>query len=154
MKNGFLSTLKAIYSRQGYFFIAMNILCFIVIFFVLDEKTGGSILMRIFTFLTCIVIGGLLGMFWSRNKKGNRIQAFRNAAGTFLVFYTFIMWSYNGYKPTHDRANGSSATEACTCTWCGGSGETGSGGQSAAQVRRTGNGLGNSCMTCGGDGKA
>lgn len=50
-----------------------------------------------------------------------------------------------------DNSDGSSS-DCVTCYWCGGRGEVGYDGESEAQFRRTGMGLGNPCLTCNGDG--
>lgn len=153
--NGFMGILKQVYAKDAYVFLGLNLFAFIIIFFVLDEKTGGGIGMRIFSFLFCTVVGGLLGMWWSRKREGNVVSWFRYGAGTLLLFATLIMWANNGYVPSSNNYNsgGSSSSGDCTtCSWCGGRGVVGYAGESEEQVRRTGNGLGNPCITCGGDG--
>jgi hypothetical protein len=52
-----------------------------------------------------------------------------------------------------DYQNDSNSKNKVDCTWCGGVGSVGYAGESEAQVRRTGMGLGNKCIRCKGSGK-
>lgn len=57
-------------------------------------------------------------------------------------------------NPVHPkrRGGGPMPSNCITCNWCGGHGQVGIAGESVEQVNRTGMGLGNPCITCGGDG--
>jgi len=89
------SPLQDAYSKKSYIFLSINVFCFIIIFFVLDESTGGSFLMRVFSFLFCTIIGGLFGIYWSRKREGGTEYWYKIGAGTLLMMFTLIAWSNN-----------------------------------------------------------
>lgn len=145
---------KKVYTK-AFLFWGVQAFAFIIIFFVLDEKTGGGFFSRLFSFLFCVLLGGGLAAYWAKKSEGDSVVAFRRGAGTFLMCVTLLLWSNNGYKPTYSSnstSSSSGSSDCITCHWCGGRGEVGYAGESEAQVRRTGMGLGNPCITCNGDG--
>lgn len=125
--NKLLELLKKAYSKNSYIFLGVNLFCFIIIFFVLDKNTGGGIGTRIFTFLFCSIIGGFLGMWWSRKREGDVLSWYKYGAGTFLVIFTLITWSGNGlydengnyHSPNSGYSSGSSSSGQHNCGFCG-----------------------------------
>jgi hypothetical protein len=107
--------IKQVYSPPAYIFIGINILAFVVLFFVLSSAIGG-IGMKIFTFAFCIVVGGLLGVRWSMKKNADEIAYFRGGAGTLLVMVVGLAWMNDGYTP---KFSSSSTAEDHTCIQCG-----------------------------------
>jgi hypothetical protein len=105
--NKILSILKSIYSKNGYIFIGINIFSFIIIFFILNEDIGGGIFMRLFAFLFCSIVGGLLGVWWSRKEEAAIVSGFRRGAGTFLILFTLLMWSNNNYVSPYGNSSNS-----------------------------------------------
>lgn len=91
-----LKFIKKIYTR-AYLFWAVNAFSITIIFFVLNKHTGGGFFLRLFAFFFCLIVGGLLGMFWSIKRKTDAIKSFRIASGTFLMIFSLLMWSNNKY---------------------------------------------------------
>lgn len=127
---------------KAYLFWAVNLFSFIIIFFVLNEKTGGSFLSRVYVFLLCTIIGGLIGMGFSSHDETAKVKGFRRGAGTLLIFLTLIQWSTNDYTPSHSSSYSSS--EGHSCGECGssfpGNGWSTSGGEQFQQSSWTGYG--------------
>ena len=140
--NRIVNFIKTIYTR-AYLFWAVNIFCFIIIFFVLNEKTGGGIGGRIFAFLFCLIVGGFLGMYWSIKRNGDKIKWFRYGAGTFLMFFTLLMWSNNNYKSPYRKSAKIYSSSSYSCPHCDGSGN---------RINNLTGQYGD-CSSCGGDGK-
>lgn len=146
MNNNITNFFKSVYSK-AYLFIGVQTFAFIIIFFVLDAKTGGSFLVRVFTFLFCILIGGGLAVLWSRKNQSDPVVSFRRGAGTLLMFFTLIAWSNNGYiAPAPKNVNTYSTdsnSQNYTCPHCDGNG---------VRMNNLTGQLGD-CSSCGGDGR-
>ena len=112
-----LDDLKEIYSKKHYIFLTINVLCFIVFIFVINEDTGGGLFSRLIGFLVCVAIGGLIGRFIGGKEEGSgkewRIKGFIGGGATLLIFVTIIMWSNNNYVPS------SGGRSSNTCSHCG-----------------------------------
>ena len=100
-----LEFFKKVYTK-AYVFWGVQLFAFIIIFFVLDDKTGGGFFSRVFTFLFCVLVGGGLTSYWARKNDGDKVVSFRRGAGTFLMLSTLLLWANNGYKPA--SSNGGS----------------------------------------------
>lgn len=96
--NNLIAFFKAVYNK-AYLFIGVNIFALVIIFFFLDQKTGGGFMMRVFTFLFCLLVGGGLGAYIAKKNNGNPVKTFRRAGGSFLMFMTLLLWMNSGYKP-------------------------------------------------------
>ncbi len=118
----FIELLKAIYSKSAYLFLGINVFAIIIIFFVLDKKTGGGFGARIFTYLFCVILGGLIGVWASRNNSNAQeifVNGFRRGAGTLLVISTLLLWSNNGYKPGYSPSGSPNSSGRHDCGYCG-----------------------------------
>ena len=67
----------------------------------LDEKSGGSIFSRILVFLLCTIVGGFLGIYWSRKREGSALSWFKYGAGTLLLIVTLLSWANKDYVSPH-----------------------------------------------------
>lgn len=115
---GFLNILRNAYSPNSYIFLAVNLFCFFVIFFVLDKNTGGSLFMRIFVFSFCSLVGGFLGVLWSVRRAGSALDWYKYGAGIFLVIFTLLIWPGNGHYDENgqyvpSKSDSSSITGSC-----------------------------------------
>ena len=91
--------------------------------------------MRIFSFLFCTIVGGLLGIYWSIRKQADAQAWYKFGAGTLLVMFTLITWAGNGkydssgnYNSPYENydSGGSSPSSSGsnhTCPHCNGEGE-------------------------------
>lgn len=118
MNNKLLDFFKSVYSK-AYLFIGVQAFAFIIIFFVLDQKTGGGFFARVFTFLFCVLVGGGLAFIWAKKNDGNTAVSFRRGAGTLLTISTLILWANNGYKPSYSSGTSSSSYPKSCKAGCG-----------------------------------
>ena len=74
-------------------------------------------------FVFCVLMGGVLGMWFSRKSKEIEFakKGFRRGANILLVFATLITWSNNNYTPSHSSSSSSSSSQNHTCSQCGAS---------------------------------
>lgn len=90
-----LRLLKLAYNRKNLLFLAVNIFCFVIIFFILNKETGGSYLVRIGAFVISVLIGGFFGAIWSVKRQKSTEDWFRMGAGTMLMMFTLLAWANN-----------------------------------------------------------
>lgn len=135
----------AAYAKKNYIFLGINAFCFIILFLVLDERSG-SLLTRIIGFVGCSLLGGLGGVMAAQKRNYDLTYGYKFGAGAMLLLMTLVIWSNKGYKPTH---NSNSSTPSSTnqeyynCPHCDGKG--------TRQNEVTGDYK--SCSSCGGDGR-
>lgn len=105
--NKLFNFFKEVYSRNAYIFLGINAISLIIIFFVLSHEAGGGFLMRIFSFLFCVLIGGGLMAYWAKKKGESPVVPFRRGASILLVFFVGLAWMNDGYKSTYGGSTGS-----------------------------------------------
>lgn len=110
--NKFMDFFKSVYNK-AYLFIGVQLFAFIIIFFVLDEESGGSYMARIIYFPLLILIGGGITAYIAKKNDGDLITAFRRGAGALLIFVTLISWANNGYTPSSSGGSFSNYPKAC-----------------------------------------
>ena len=103
--NKLINFLKEVYSKNAYLFIGINAVSLIIIFFVLSNQAAGGVLMRIFSFLFCILVGGGLMAYWARKQKADPVIPFRRGASILLVFFVGLAWMNDGYKSPHGSSS-------------------------------------------------
>lgn len=144
--NKLVNFFKEVYSKNAYLFIGINIFSLTIIFFVLSKEAGGSFLMRVFSFLFCVLVGGGLMALWARKSNESLVVPFRRGASILLIFFVGIAWMNDGYKSPYSsriNKNKSVSSQSYTCPHCNGLGG------------RTNNITGQfgECSSCGGDGR-
>jgi len=101
-KQGLISFFREVYNIKSHYFLLINLFCLVILFFVLDDKTGGSFTVRVLTFFICTLIGGLYGLFLSRKRNGAKSYWFKLGAGALLTMTMLLAWSNNkGYYTTN-----------------------------------------------------
>lgn len=113
--NKLLNFFKEVYSKSAVIFLGINILSLIIIFFVLSNQAAGGFLMRIFSFLFCILVGGGLLAYWAKKKGENPITPFRRGASILLVFFVVLAWMNDGYKSPYGGSASSYADYPKEC---------------------------------------
>src|SRR5690606_33781362 len=96
--NKLLNFFKEVYAKNAYIFLGINIISLVIIFFVLSHEAGGGFIMRIFSFLFCILVGGGLMAFWARKQNASPVIPFRRGASILLVFFVGLAWMNDEYK--------------------------------------------------------
>ncbi len=130
---GLFQIFKKIYGKNQYLFLAINLICFFVIFFILDESKGG-IIFRISIYLFGSLLGGFIGKYIvSQNSQSidTLIKGFRKGAAIGLILITLSV-----YEKTDDSSNSESLTNTSiqessdsnessseVCPHCDGAGE-------------------------------
>lgn len=148
-------------------FIVANIISLFVIFYLLDGPND-SFLYRVLYYIIALFLGGWIAFKFVSSSQDTEpiiLKKIRNGSIISLVLITTSIYFRtnetaevsgspdSSSSSTNSSNNGGGSSSDCvTCYWCGGRGEVGYAGESEAQVRRTGVGLGNQCMTCDGDG--
>ncbi len=121
--------LKLVYSKNQYLFLAINVVCLYVIFFLFEESKGGFGF-KTAVFLFGILLGGYIGKYIvSQSSKENDVlvTGFRKGAAICLILVTFSAYS----KKVDSIPSSSSTTEQSdsqessseVCPHCNGSGE-------------------------------
>ena len=162
-----LNYYRKIIKEKNIPFIVVNIISLFVIFVVLDGPND-SFFYRILYYLIGLFLGGWITFKFVLSSQDNEtsiLKKIRTGSIISLVLITTSIYfrsnetsevsgsTDSSSSSTNSSNNGGGSSSDCvTCSWCGGRGEVGYAGESEAQVRRTGMGLGNQCMTCDGDG--